>query len=542
MKKKYSLKMKNYLLCFGLVLAGISLISSCKTEKKEAATVAQKVPSSDEEEMYRPNFHFSPKKGWMNDPNGMFYYNGYYHLYFQHYPDGNTWGPMHWGHAISTDMISWKEQSIALYPDELGFIFSGSAVVDVENTSGFSVESKTPVIAMFTHHDMEADKAGEIIDETQSIAYSLDEGLSFTKYEGNPVIKNPNIPDFRDPKVIWDENRKQWTMVLAAGQEIMFYASKDLKTWKLLSTFGEGIGNHDGVWECPDFFPLPVQGTDETKWVLFVSINPGGPNSGSATQYFVGDFDGKTFRIDTNFQKEQAKEHSFWVDHGRDNYAGVTWSNVTTSEGGKLFIGWMSNWLYANEVPTEKWRSASTIARELGLIKGSDTYRLISNPVKELNGYRGKKVADTAIPIDGETELTTSKTISLSKTEINFEIPDVSKGKYTFILSNSKGDELGFGYSATEKKFFVDRNKSGKTDFSDKFTDRIATAPRTAGSKHLTGKILLDKTSIELFYDNGQTVMTETFFPNAPFETLSIESDNEKFTINNLEIHELNFN
>ena len=542
MKKKYSLKMKNYLLCFGLVLAGISLISSCKTEKKEAATVAQKVPSSDEEEMYRPNFHFSPKKGWMNDPNGMFYYNGYYHLYFQHYPDGNTWGPMHWGHAISADMISWKEQPIALYPDELGFIFSGSAVVDVENTSGFSVESKTPVIAMFTHHDMEADKAGEIIDETQSIAYSLDEGLSFTKYEGNPVIKNPNIPDFRDPKVIWDENRKQWTMVLAAGQEIMFYASKDLKTWKLLSTFGEGIGNHDGVWECPDFFPLPVQGTDETKWVLFVSINPGGPNSGSATQYFVGDFDGKTFRIDTNFQKEQAKEHSFWVDHGRDNYAGVTWSNVTTSEGGKLFIGWMSNWLYANEVPTEKWRSASTIARELGLIKGSDTYRLISNPVKELNGYRGKKVADTAIPIDGETELTTSKTISLSKTEINFEIPDVSKGKYTFILSNSKGDELGFGYSATEKKFFVDRNKSGKTDFSDKFTDRIATAPRTAGSKHLTGKILLDKTSIELFYDNGQTVMTETFFPNAPFETLSIESDNEKFTINNLEIHELNFN
>ena len=537
--------MKNNVLSFVLVFTGLCLISSCKNEPKEGSetkVAENQTVVDDNEKLYRPNFHFTPNKGWMNDPNGMFYYNGYYHLYFQHYPDSTVWGPMHWGHATSTDMISWKEQPIALYPDELGLIFSGSAVVDLENTSGFSEENKTPVIAMFTHHDMEADKAGKTADETQSIAYSLDEGLTYAKYKGNPVIKNPDIPDFRDPKVNWDEERKQWTMVLAAGQEIKFYASKDLKKWELLSTFGEGIGNHDGVWECPDFFPLPVQGTDETKWVLFVSINPGGPNSGSATQYFVGDFDGKTFKIDDDFQKAQAKEHSFWVDHGRDNYAGVTWSNVTTSEGGRLFIGWMSNWLYANQVPTEAWRSATTVARELRLIKGTDTYRLISNPVKELNGYRAKKVADTAISIEGKTVLTTSTTIDLSKTEINFEIPDVTKGKYTFILSNSKGDELRFGYDATEKQFFVNRKKSGKIDFSDKFSDRIAKAPRTANSNDLTGKILLDKTSIELFYDNGQTVMTEIFFPNAPFETLSIESDKENFTINNLEIHELKFN
>jgi levanase/fructan beta-fructosidase len=524
----------------------ILMLFGCKDQKQSETGKLQENQSkpelSDEEAMYRPNFHFSPKKGWMNDPNGMFYYNGYYHLYFQHYPDGNKWGPMHWGHATSTDMITWKEQPIALYPDELGYIFSGSAVVDIDNTSGFSSESKTPVIAMFTHHDMEADKAGEIIDETQSIAYSLDEGLNFTKYKGNPVINNPNIPDFRDPKVIWDEVRNQWTMVLAAGQEIMFYASKDLKNWELLSKFGEGVGNHSGVWECPDLFPLPVKGTEETKWVLFVSINPGGPNTGSATQYFVGDFDGKTFTIDKKFKEELVKEHNFWLDFGRDNYAGVTWSNVTTAQGGKLYIGWMSNWLYANEVPTEKWRSANTIARELGLIKDDNTYRLISNPVKELDGYRAKKVADTDIVVEGNTVLTTSKTINLSKTEINFKISDVKEGNYTLTLANSKGDVLKFGYKGSNKQFFVDRNKAGKTSFSDKFSDRVATAPRTSSAADLIGKILLDKTSIELFFDNGQTVMTEIFFPNAPFETLSIESNKEKFTLDNLEIHELNFN
>ena len=542
---KNDIRMNHTFLSFFMVFTGLCLASSCKNGAKESSesnTIQNQTVIDDNEKLYRPNFHFTPKEGWMNDPNGMFYYNGYYHLYFQHYPDSTVWGPMHWGHAISTDLISWKEQPIALYPDELGLIFSGSAVVDLENTSGFSEENKTPVIAMFTHHDMEADKAGTIEDETQSIAYSLDEGMTFTKYKGNPVISNPNIPDFRDPKVNWDEERKQWTMVLAAGQEIKFYASKDLKKWELLSTFGDGIGNHDGVWECPDFFPLPVEDTEETKWVLLVSINPGGPNSGSATQYFVGDFDGKTFRIDEDFKEAQAKEHSFWVDHGRDNYAGVTWSNVTTSKGGRLFIGWMSNWLYANQVPTEAWRSATTIARELGLIKETDTYRLISNPVKELNNYRAKKISDTAMSIEGKTVLATSNAIDLSKTEINFEIPNVTNGMYTFTLSNSLGDALKFGYDATEKQFFVNRNKSGKIDFFDKFSDRISKAPRTAGSNNLIGKVLLDKTSVELFYDNGQTVMTEIFFPNAPFETLSIESDSENFAINNLEIHELKFN
>ncbi len=527
------------------VLLVIGVVMGCKTsrEKKDMSDPEEMdTVASLEEEMYRPNFHFTPKKGWMNDPNGLFYHNGYYHLYFQHYPDGNTWGPMHWGHAISTDLITWKEQPIALYPDEMGYIFSGSAVVDTKNTSDFSKDGEIPVIAMFTYHDMEADKAGKIDDETQAIAYSLDEGQTFTKYGGNPVINNPNIPDFRDPKVDWDQERERWTMVLAAGQEIMFYTSKDLKNWELLSKFGKGIGNHNGVWECPDFFPLLVKGTEETKWVLLVSINPGGPNGGSATQYFVGDFDGKAFKVDEGFRKELTEEHSFWVDHGRDNYAGVTWSNTRTAEGGKLFIGWMSNWLYANQVPTEKWRSASTIARELSLVKGPDTYRLISNPVKQLNGYRAKKVADKNITIEGEMVLTTSETISLSKTEINFTLADIDKGTYTFTLSNSQGDQLKFGLDASENTFFVDRNNSGKTRFSEKFTDRISKAPRISNANTLTGTILLDKTSLELFYDNGQMVMTEIFFPNAPFETFSLESGTVECTLENLEIHELTVN
>ena len=247
-----------------------------------------------EEELYRPNFHFTPKKGWMNDPNGMFYYNGYYHLFYQYYPDSNVWGPMHWGHAISTDLITWTEKPIALYPDEKGYIFSGSAVVDVKNTSGFGSLENPPMVAMFTYHDMKKEKAGETNYQSQGIAYSLNEGLTWTKYEANPVIKTPNIKDFRDPKMTWDAIHQQWIMVLAAGYKTMFYSSKNLKEWELLSDFGKDIGAHGGVWECPDFFPILVEGTDDYKWVMLLSINPGGPNGGSATQYFVGDFDGKT--------------------------------------------------------------------------------------------------------------------------------------------------------------------------------------------------------------------------------------------------------
>jgi len=527
------------------VLLGIISLIGCKQIPKETQNTSQNLDTVySEEELYRPNFHFTPKKSWMNDPNGMFYYNGYYHLYFQHYPDGNTWGPMHWGHAISTDMVTWKEMPIALYPDEKGYIFSGSAVVDVNNSSGFGKDGIQPIVAMFTYHDMVGEKAGKIDIQSQAIAYSLDEGQTFTKFSENPVIKNPGIRDFRDPKIVWDSIGEKWLMVLAAGQKIMFYSSSNLKDWSLESDFGDGIGAHGGVWECPDFFPMVVQGTDEIKWVLLVSINPGGPNGGSATQYFVGDFNGKEFKIDPSFERDlNSSEHkSIWIDYGRDNYAGVTWANIPDTDGRKLFMGWMSNWHYAQEVPTETWRSAMTVAREVELQRMDASYRLLFQPVKELTNYRSTKFKKDSIVINEETKIIDSKAIDLASTEINFKISDLKNNSFAFKLTNKLGDALVFGYNNSDKNFFVDRRKSGSTEFSEKFANRVSFAKRTSLNPDLFGTIILDKTSIELFFDNGETVMTEIFFPKAPFEKLSIEPNNQELILENIEIHKLNFN
>lgn len=514
----------------------------CKnaTDSKQNVAESTEARTYTEEELYRPNFHFTPKKGWMNDPNGMFYYNGYYHLYFQHYPDDNVWGPMHWGHAISTDMITWTEQPIALYPDELGTIFSGSAVVDISNSSGLGdTERSIPVVAMYTSSKELGDGNWK---QTQSIAYSNDEGKTFTKFDGNPVIDNTEIKDFRDPKVTWDEARNKWVMVLAAGDKIMFYDSKDLKNWNLLSDFGQGIGGHGGVWECPDLFELPVLGTDESKWVLFVSINPGGPNGGSATQYFIGDFDGTKFTMDKDFEKRLNENHNYWIDFGRDNYAGVTWSNARKKDGSMLMMGWMSNWDYAQKVPTEKWRSAMTIARTIQLQKNESGYRLLFNPVSELNNYRGTKFEEKNIQIKEETNLIGTNEIDLSSSEIHFNISDLQTGSYTFKLKNKVGDELKFGFNHTNNTYYVNRQNSGKVGFEEKFANKVSVAPRTSTSKEFTGTILLDKTSIELFFDNGETVMTEIFFPNQPYTQLSIEPHGQEFILDSIEINKLKFN
>ncbi|WP_100614121.1 glycoside hydrolase family 32 protein [Confluentibacter citreus] len=527
------------------MLIALSFLIGCKDKVQSNQDVDESVNVSyTEEDLYRPSLHFTPKEAWMNDPNGMFYYNGYYHLYFQHYPDGNVWGPMHWGHAISTDMVTWKEMPIAIFPDEKGYIFSGSAVVDVNNTSGFGKGGGQPIIAMFTYHDVEGEKAGKTNYQSQAIAYSLDEGQTFTKYSGNPVIKNPDIKDFRDPKIVWDSIHEKWLMVLAAGQKIMFYSSSNLKDWKLESDFGDGIGAHGGVWECPDFFPMVVQGTDEIKWVLLVSINPGGPNGGSATQYFVGDFDGKQFTIDPSFEKDlNSSEHkSIWIDYGRDNYAGVTWANIPDTDGRKLFMGWMSNWHYAQDVPTETWRSAMTVAREVELKKNETGYRLLSKPIKELTNYRSTKYKKENVAIKGDTKIIASDDIDLASAEVNFNISDLKDKGFTFKLTNKEGDTLAFGYNNSDESFFVDRRKSGKTDFSEKFASHVSKAKRTSLNPDLTGTIILDKTSIELFFDNGETVMTEIFFPNSPFDKLSIEPNDQEFVLGNIEIHKLNIN
>ena len=355
-------------------LATFFFLASCgnnTSNNKETAT-----SQSSYNEPHRPQIHFSPAAKWMNDPNGMVFFNNTYHLFYQYYPDSTVWGPMHWGHAISKDVVHWEHMPIALYPDSLGYIFSGSAVVDINNTSGLGKDGKPPMIAIFTHHDTVGLNARRNDFQNQSIAYSLDEGKTWTKYANNPVVKNPGIVDFRDPKVMWFEEQQKWVMTLATKDRITFYSSKNLVDWTKESEFGEQVGAHGGVWECPDLFPLNYNG--EKIWVLLVSINPGGPNKGSATQYFTGKFDGKNF---TPFHTEIR-----WIDHGPDDYAGVTWSNTGDR---KIFLGWMSNWQYADRVPTSPWRSAMTVPRDLGIKKIGDRYFVTARPVPELSTLKG---------------------------------------------------------------------------------------------------------------------------------------------------------
>ena len=495
-----------------------------------------------EEQMYRPNFHFTPQKGWMNDPNGMFFANGYYHLFYQYYPEGNVWGPMHWGHAISKDLIKWEELPIAIYPDKDKYIFSGSAVVDASNTSGLKKGTMDPIVAIYTLHDMTKEKAGKIDVEQQDIAYSNDNGLTWHKFEeGNPVLKNPGIRDFRDPKVTWDATHKQWIMALAAQDRNQFYKSTNLKDWEYLSDFGKNIGAHGGVWECPDFFEIKVQGTNETKWVLIQSLNPGGVNGGSGTQYFVGDFDGKTFTLDPNFEQKVSKEKGVWIDYGKDNYAGVTWNNIPDSDGRRLFIGWMSNWDYAQQVPTTTWRSSMTIPREIQLIKKGNDYSLINYPVREINKYISKTSIKKSLKAKGNLSLVESGKIDLAQAIVNFNLKNLKQDTYTFSLSNSLGESLTFGINNEENYLFVDRSKAGKTDFSEKFAATISKAALDGIQKEAAFKIILDKTSIEIFYNNGEKVLTEIFFTNQPFTSFSVSS-NQEIELSNLEINQLNIN
>ena len=454
-------------------------------------------------EPYRLQVHFSPKEKWMNDPNGMVYNKGTYHLFFQYYPKDIVWGPMHWGHATSKDMIHWKQLPIALYPDSLGYMFSGSAVVDEHNTSGFGKGGKAPLVAIFTHHNPKLEKAHAVNVQNQSIAYSLDEGNTWVKYKGNPVLKNPGIVDFRDPNVRWYEPTKKWIMTLATKDRVTFYSSPDFKSWQKQGDFGKTEGAHGGVWECPDLFQLKLNG--KSYWVLVVSINPGGPNGGSATQYFVGDFNGKTFIPADNKTK--------WVDYGPDDYAGVTWSNTGTR---KIFLGWMSNWLYANQVPTKKWRNAMTIPRELSLTQVNGEILLASNPVKELNEIEGKTVAiNTGELLKNGVELLPQQCIVTLK---------VGKmDDYDIILSNKNGEKLIIGYRKKDNAYFIDRTQSGITNFNPEFIKPVS-APRLSTSLSSDLKLIIDVSSVELFADGGLSTMASVFFPKSRFDSLTVKA------------------
>ena len=475
------------------------------------------------DEQYRPQIHFSPKAHWINDPNGMVYNKGIYHLFFQYHPYSSLWGPMHWGHATSKDMIHWNEGPIAIYPDSIGTIFSGSAVVDEHNTSGFGLNGKAPLVAIFTQHNMEGEKAGTNTFQNQSLAYSNDEGKTWIKYAGNPVIKNPGIKDFRDPKVMWYAPEKKWIMTLATADKVTFYSAPDLKNWTKESEFGKAAGAHGGVWECPDLISLDDNG--KARWVLIVNINPGAPNLGSGTQYFVGEFNGKTFTTTQTDTK--------WLDYGPDNYAGVTWSNTGKR---KILLGWMSNWMYANQVPTEGWRNAMTIPRELKLRNVGTTTYVTSTPVTELSTIVNNQVTVNNVQVNRSLNIADKEGKITLPCRINIAMDTIKN--FSFVVCNNLGDTLLIGFNKERNEYYIDRKKSGKIDFSKDFAAKHV-APRFSKNNKITLTLIFDVSSVELFADDGLTVMTSIYFPAKPYTQIHLNCTN-KLNVSTLQYCRLN--
>lgn len=471
-------------------------------------------------EMFRPVYHHTPVYGWMNDPNGMFYKDGVYHLYFQYNPYGSVWGNMHWGHSTSTDLMHWKFEGCAIVPDAWGAIFSGSCVVDHENTAGFGKEA---VVAFYT--SAKSTPWGDI--QMQSMAYSLDNGKTFTKYEGNPILTSSE-KDFRDPKVFWYAPGKHWVMILAVGQHMEIYSSVNLKEWKKESEFGAMQGAHGGVWECPDLVEIPVEGTREKKWVLICNLNPGGPFGGSAAQYFVGSFDGKKF---VNESPTQTK----WMDWGKDNYATVTWNNAP--DGRCIALGWMSNWQYANNVPTRQYRSANTLARDLTLYREGQELYLKSTPSSEVKKARGKKVSIPSFKVSEKHEMVNLFEEKQGAYEVEIVIQNAGASKIAFCLLNDKGEKVSMYYDLNRKQFVMDRSESGTVDFSKDFP-AVTVAPANV-DKELTLRLFVDRSSIEAFGEDGKFVMTNLVFPSQPYVKMCFEADKNGYAVKTLNVYKL---
>lgn len=539
--------MKNYIIVspfrLGILLAFMAGALACRPTASSTEVSEQEEQASPYyAEQHRPQFHFSPDSMWMNDPNGMVYFDGEYHLFYQYYPDSTVWGPMHWGHAVSPDLVHWEHLPAALYPDSLGYIFSGSAVIDWNNTSGFGKDGQPPMVAIFTYHNMEYQRAGRNDVESQGIAYSNDRGRTWTKYAGNPVVPNSEmIRDFRDPKVFWDDDAQQWILILAAQDRVKIFGSQDLKTWTHLSDFGQAWGSHGGVWECPDLFLLETEDGGEKKWVMLVSINPGSVNGGSGTQYFIGDFDGEQFKLDENFASYVTAEKALWIDYGHDNYAGVTWSDIPARDGRRLFLGWMSNWSYAQVVPTQNWRSAMTVSREIRLNNTPEGYRLSFQPVQELQRLRQDSFHLKQVSFTESLPLTDSLGFdpALSEIILEFDLSTTTATTFGLRVSNDLNEYYQIGFDGESQEFFSDRSAAGKTDFSDKFAPKEYTIPRKTEGDLLRLHLFLDKSSVEIFADDGATVISEIFFPNQEFDQLSLYAAGGTVAVEGICIYEL---
>ncbi len=466
------------------------------------------------QELHRPQFHFTPAINWMNDPNGMVYYDGEYHLFYQYNPFGDKWGHMSWGHAVSPDLVHWEHLPLALAEENGVMIFSGSAVVDWKNTSGFGKDGKAPLVAIYTGHYSEKPL------QNQQIAFSNDRGRTWTKYEGNPVL-DIGLKDFRDPKVMWDERTGQWVMTVSmpTDRKVRFYGSPNLKDWTLLSEFGPA-GSVKGIWECPDLFQVAIEGSDRSKWVLIVNIGGESVAGGSGCQYFVGEFDGREFKSDDN---DPTAVH--WVDYAKDFYAAVSWADVPESDGRRLWLGWMSNWEYANDVPTTPWRSAMSIPRTLSLRKVDGDWRLLQQPVVELEKLR---VADSggqfSYESSGENSTLENNFGNLGQT---YElVADIRASKdAVFSLEFCRGDGEGtvLRFDLASETVTLDRTQSGVVDFSDRFPS-VFTAPVRRIKGGVRVHAFVDTSSIEIFINDGETVLTTLVLPKPDSNGLQLKA------------------
>lgn len=471
-------------------------------------------------EKFRPAYHHTPLYGWMNDPNGMFYKDGEWHLCYQWNPYGSKWQNLSWGHSVSRDLIHWEHRPDAVIePDGLGMIFSGSSAVDRSGSAGFG---KDAVVAMYT---------SAAASQIQSLAWSDDNGETFTKYDGNPVLTLDS--EARDPNMFWDAERNVWILVLAHAldHEMLIFSSPDMKDWTLESSFGRGLGAQDGVWECPDLFELPVNGESGKKWVLLCNLNPGGPFGGSATQYFIGDFDGKTFTSDTD---DSGKVPTKWLDYGKDHYATVSFSDAP--DGRRTVIGWMSNWQYAPEVPTMQFRSANTLPREMGLFRAPDGQLYVSStPSPEVDALRGALVKSVSKTSLGSK----ARTYSIPELcEIDMEISPKKAESVEIELSNAAGEKVVMIYDAKSDSLSFDRCKSGIVDFSQDFPAVTVSPAYTDGDK-VGLRIFIDRSSIEVFGKDGRFAMTNLVFPNSPYSRLSVRATGGSARLSDLKIYSI---
>lgn len=476
-----------------------------------AATTAASFLSAAGPEPFRPGYHFSPEKDWINDPNGLFFYNGQFNLYYQLNPFGDEPGHLSWGHALAPDLFHWNELPVALREENGIMMFSGSAVVDVNNTSGFGKDGKPPIVAFYTGH-----RTG---NQAQNIAYSNDGGRTFTKYAGNPVI-DLKLAEFRDPMVFWHKPTNRWIMVvsLAAIHKVQFYASTDLKKWTLLSEFGPAGAKPVPNWECPNFFPLTV--TNEkgvSKWVLELGVGSGTPAKGSASQYFVGDFDGHTF---TNANPAATVK---WVDYGADFYAGQTWSDVPPSDGRRILIAWMANWDYGRQLPTHPWRGQMSLPRELSLKTGPDGYFLTQAPVREAEKLRQQHVQLQANSIQAANKALSQHSFG-NMLEVIAEFDLGSASNVGVHLRKGQDQQTSVGLDADRKVLYIDRTNSGDVEFAPSFAAKHD-GPLAPQDGKVRLHIFLDRCSVEVFGNDGRTTLTDLIFPRESGKAIDVYAD-----------------